>query len=78
MSTRRWAFALVPFPALSLNKKIFGRLSIFLFPLGGSVQGYTRSDLFRQVRELNDLKQMGELTDEEFADKKKFILDDLK
>lgn len=42
------------------------------------MQGYTRLDLFRQLRELNDLKQMGELTDEEFADKKKVILDDLK
>ena len=36
-----------------------------------------RSDVLQQLRELNELKQMGVLTEEEFTEKKKVLLDDL-
>ncbi|KAJ7394512.1 hypothetical protein OS493_000326 [Desmophyllum pertusum] len=45
--------------------------------MGTSVPGNSRSEILRQLRELNELKQMDVLTDEEFADKKKVLLNDL-
>ena len=42
------------------------------------MQRYSRSDVLLHLRELNELKQMGVLTEEEFTEKKKVLLDDLK
>jgi len=42
------------------------------------VQRYSRSDVLLHLRELNELNQMGVLTEEEFTEKKKVLLDDLK
>ena len=41
------------------------------------MKDYSRSDVLQQLRELNELKQMGVLTEEEFTEKKKVLLDDL-
>ena len=37
---------------------------------------HSRSDITQQLRELNDLKVMGVLSEDEFADKKEFLLND--
>ncbi len=40
--------------------------------------GYSRAEILRQLKELNDLKVIGVLTDEEFEEKKRVLLNDLK
>ena len=50
----------------------------YKFDSATSSVGYSGSDILRELRELHDLKQMGVLTEEEFADKKKVLLTDLK
>lgn len=76
MSVRRWSFALqlvlIPMYCNYWTIILKRRNLTHLFSAS-----YSRSDILRQLRELNDLRVMGVLSEEEFADKKKVIFDDL-
>ena len=51
---------------------------IYPYSTSSANAAYSRSDILRELRELNDLKQMGVLTEDEFAEKKQVLLNDLK